>query len=73
ALFGVAAAVMLSLNSNLVSVHRYVLPLLVVYVGLTVLFARRPVARPVVFGLLFTHMLAFGFLYSMFVSGNWSA
>ncbi|MFI9817441.1 mannosyltransferase family protein [Saccharothrix variisporea] len=73
ALFGVAALVMLSLNSNLVSVHRYVLPLLVVYVGLTVLFARRPAARPVVFGLVFTHMLAFGFLYASFVSGNWSA
>lgn len=73
AVFGLAAVVMLSLNSNLVSVHRYVLPLVVVYVGLTVLFDRRRAARPVVYGLLFTHTLVFGFLYAMFISGNWSA
>jgi Gpi18-like mannosyltransferase len=71
--FGLVSIVMLTLNSNIVSVHRYVLPCIGIYLGLVLLTERRPVLRPLVYGLMFVHTLVFAFIYSMFISGSWSA
>jgi hypothetical protein len=72
AIFGLASIVMFTLNSNIISVHRYVLPCLSIYLGLALLTERRPTLRPAVYGLMFTHTLVLGFLYSAFVAGTWS-
>jgi hypothetical protein len=71
--FGLVSIVMLVLNSNIISVHRYVLPCLGIYLGLVLLTERRPGLKPLVYGLMFTHTLVFAFLYSMFIAGTWSA
>ncbi len=69
AVFGFVSIVMFTLNSNVVSVHRYVLPCLVVYIAMARLAER---AKPFVYGLILTHTVLMAFLYSLFVAGKWS-
>ncbi|HZM64468.1 MAG TPA: hypothetical protein VFB59_05015 [Candidatus Saccharimonadales bacterium] len=47
-LFGLAAMVLFTLNNNIVSVHRYVLPCLVVFVAIAHMYAKKAWARPFV-------------------------
>jgi hypothetical protein len=72
AAFGVVSIVMFTLNSNLVSVHRYVLPCLVIYIAMATAAERSARLKPVMYGLMFTHAAVLMFLYSLFLSGVWS-
>lgn len=72
ALFGIASIVMFTLNSNVVSVHRYLLPCIVIYVAMAVAAERSTRLKPVMYGLMFAHALTQAFIFSLFVSGNWS-
>lgn len=72
ALFGVASFLMFTLNGNLTSVHRYVLPCVSIYLAAEVLMSRRPTARHVVEGLLYPAVLMQGALFALFVSNQWA-
>jgi hypothetical protein len=72
ALFGIASIVMFTLNSNVVSVHRYLVPCIVIYVAMAVAAERSARLKPVMYGLMFAHALTQAFIYSLFISGNWS-
>ncbi|AHH99603.1 mannosyltransferase family protein [Kutzneria albida] len=52
AAFGFASIVMFTLNSNLISVYRYLLPCITIYIALAELVGRRPSWRYPVYGLL---------------------
>ena len=70
--FGAAALVMFTLNSNLVSVHRYVLPCLTIPVAAALLAARHPTARPVLLGAAYVGVLLQSALVVLFVSNQWA-
>ncbi|MFG1639848.1 hypothetical protein ACGFMK_06155 [Amycolatopsis sp. NPDC049252] len=72
ALFGFASIVMLTMNSNVVSVHRYLLPCLVMYVALVLFGERRPQLRGTVHVVLYANSLICGAIFLRFVSGNWA-
>ena len=72
ALFGFASIVMLTMNSNVVSVHRYLLPCLVLYVALVLFGERRPQLRGAVHVVLYSNSLICGATFLRFVSGNWA-
>lgn len=72
ALFGVASLVMFTLNSNVVSVHRYLLPCVVIFVAIAVAAERSARLRPVMYGVLFAHAITQAFIYSLFIAGNWA-
>jgi hypothetical protein len=72
ALFGIATIVMLTMNSNVVSVHRYLLPVLVLYLALVLLAERRPKLKPTVYVVLYANSLLQAGLFLSFVSGNWT-
>lgn len=72
ALFGLASFVMLTLNSNVVSVHRYLLPCLVMYLALVLLAERRPNLRGVVYATMYLNSLICGAIFLRFVAGHWS-
>ncbi|UUV29545.1 hypothetical protein NQK81_32955 [Amycolatopsis roodepoortensis] len=72
ALFGIASFVMLTLNSNVVSVHRYLLPCLVMYLALVLLAERRPNLRGVVYATMYLNSLICGAIFLRFVAGHWS-
>jgi hypothetical protein len=72
ALFGLVSIVMFTLNSNVVSVHRYILPCLVIYIVMATAAERSPRLKPVMYGLMLTHTLVMAFLYSLFIAGSWS-
>jgi hypothetical protein len=72
ALFGVATIVMLTMNSNVVSVHRYLLPVPVLYLALVLLADRRPKLRPAVYVVLYANSLLQAALFLSFISGNWT-
>jgi hypothetical protein len=72
ALFGFAAIVMLTMNSNVVSVHRYLLPCLVMYVALVLFGERRPQLRGAVHVVLYANALVCGAIYVRFITGFWA-
>jgi hypothetical protein len=72
ALFGIATIVMLTMNSNVVSVHRYLLPVLMVYLALVLLAERQPKLKPAVYVILYGNSLLQAGLFLSFVSGNWT-
>jgi hypothetical protein len=72
ALFGVATIIMLTMNSNVVSVHRYLLPVLVLYLALVLITERRPKLRPTVYVVLYANSLLQAALFVSFISGNWT-
>lgn len=71
--FGLAAVVMYTLHSQLVSVHRYLLVILVPYVALAHLARRGRPGRGVVAGVLYVGAGLQWLLYAWFVTGNWAA
>jgi hypothetical protein len=71
-LFGIASVVMFTLNSNLVSVHRYLLPCVVIYLAMVHATERFRTARPAVFGYLYLSSLVQAVLMVFFVSGVWA-
>jgi len=70
--FGLLSFWMYSAEGTLVSVHRYVLPCLVIYVALVLAAQRTPRFRPVLAGFMYLGALSQGVLYLMFVSGAWA-
>ncbi|MEV7092339.1 hypothetical protein AB0M80_05805 [Amycolatopsis sp. NPDC051045] len=72
ALFGFASIVMLTMNSNVVSVHRYLLPCLVMYVALVLFGERRPQLRGAVHVVLYANALVCGAIYIRFITGFWA-
>ncbi|WP_340683762.1 hypothetical protein LCL61_35360 [Amycolatopsis coloradensis] len=72
ALFGIASFVMLTLNSNVVSVHRYLLPCLVMYVALVHLAEWRPKLRGVVYATLYLNSLICTAIFIRFATGHWA-
>ncbi|WP_448623408.1 hypothetical protein [Geodermatophilus sp. URMC 64] len=72
AAFGVASFVMFTLNGNLTSVHRYVLPCVSLYLAAEVLAARRPAVRPVLQAVLYPAVLLQGALFALFVANHWA-
>ena len=71
-LYGIATALMITLNSNLVAVHRYLLPAVVIYVALVVLAERNRVGRPVVAAHLYLGVLIQGVLFALFTANAWA-
>ncbi|MEV4316589.1 mannosyltransferase family protein [Actinocrispum sp. NPDC049592] len=72
AIFGIAAMVMFTLNSNVVSVHRFLLPCIVIYLAMATAAERGPRLRAAMGGLMATHTLLMAFLYCLFIMGIWS-
>ncbi|MEV0676121.1 mannosyltransferase family protein [Actinosynnema sp. NPDC050436] len=70
--FGLASFVMFTLNSNVVSVHRYLLPCLVIYLAMAVAAQRRPALRPVLYGWMYATTLVQAAVYLLFVTGQWA-
>ncbi|MFD5096671.1 mannosyltransferase family protein [Amycolatopsis thailandensis] len=72
ALFGIASFVMLTINNNVVSVHRYLLPCLVMYLALVLLAERRPNLRGVAYATMYLNSLICGAIFLRFVAGHWA-
>jgi hypothetical protein len=70
--FGLASFVLFTLNSNVVSVHRYLLPCVVIYIGLVLAAQRRQAFKPVFYGVMYVGVAIQTLLFMLFVSGNWS-
>ncbi|MBL8160199.1 hypothetical protein JNJ66_07140 [Candidatus Saccharibacteria bacterium] len=68
AVFGILAMVMFSLNSNLISVNRYLLPCIVIYIAILHLSLRRGWLRPVTYGCIYVGILLQAYLYILFVN-----
>jgi hypothetical protein len=66
--FGLLAFVMFTLNSNTVSVHRYLLPCLGLYLALALLITRRPAWKPVLHGVGYLGALVQAVLFVLFTS-----
>lgn len=72
ALFGLASMVMLTINSNVVSVHRYLLPCLVMYIALVMIGERRPQLRVGVNLVLYANSLICAVMFIRFTGGAWT-
>lgn len=72
ALFGLASIVMLTINNNVVSVHRYLLPCLVLYVALVLFAQRRPKLRGVVHVVLYANATIGALIFIRFITGYWA-
>ncbi|WP_370968194.1 mannosyltransferase family protein [Amycolatopsis sp. cg9] len=72
ALFGFASIALLTVNSNVVSVHRYLLPCLVMYVALVLFGERRPRLRGAVHVVLYANALICAAIYLRFITGFWA-
>lgn len=68
--FGLVAIVMLSLNSNLRSVHRYVMVVFVLYLAAIMLVDRHPRTRSVLHGLVYAGILLQGWWYYLYVTSS---
>lgn len=67
--FGIASAIFYSLNSNFVSVHRYVLPCLVIYVAVSHFVFSRKHQPILLYTLVYAGIILQSYLLIMFVSG----
>ena len=72
ALFGFASMVMLTINSNVISVHRYLLPCLVMYIALVMVGERQPRLRIGVNLVLYVNSLICAVLFARFAAGGWT-
>jgi hypothetical protein len=63
---------MVTINSNLVGVHRYLLPALTVYVALTVLAQRSRVGRPIAAAHLWVGVFVQAVLFALFTANAWA-
>ncbi len=70
--FGFASMVLLTINGNVISVHRYLLPCLVMYVALILVGERRPKLRYGVNLLLYVNSLICAVLAICFAGGAWT-
>jgi hypothetical protein len=68
-IFSVAAIIMFSLNSNLVSVHRYLLPCLVIYIAIVHFCTFKQWLRPLFYISLYIGVMLQTYLYILFNSG----
>lgn len=66
--FGVLATIMFSLNNNLVSVHRYALPCLVIYIAAVHFLLRKPAFTPVAYFIMYIGALLQTYLMILFIS-----
>jgi hypothetical protein len=71
-LYGIATIIMVTINSNLVGVHRYLLPALTVYVALTVLAQRSRVGRPIAAAHLWVGVFVQAVLFALFTANAWA-
>lgn len=72
AAFGLASFVMFTLNSNVVSVHRYLLPCVVIYVAMVVAAQRKPALKPALYGWMYASSLVQTGVFLLFVAGIWA-
>ncbi|WP_026425269.1 hypothetical protein [Actinokineospora inagensis] len=72
ALFGLASFVMFTFNSNVVSVHRYLLPCVVIYVAMVLASQRHRPLRPALQIWMYATTLVQAAIYLLFVAGNWA-
>jgi len=72
AAFGIASIVMLTVNSNVISVHRYLLPCLVMYIALVLIGERRPKLRVGVQLVLYANSLICAVMFLRFTAGAWT-
>lgn len=70
--FGVASFVMFTLNSNTISVHRYLLPCLVLYVAGVVFLGRRPWRRWLLPPVLYASVMLQAVLFAVFTANQWA-
>jgi hypothetical protein len=70
--FGLLSFVMFTLNSNTVSVHRYLLPCLGIYLALLLAVQRNPRFQPVLWGVLYLGSLLQAVLFTMFIQATWA-
>ncbi|GAA4919424.1 hypothetical protein EV188_103248 [Actinomycetospora succinea] len=71
-LYGIATMLMITLNGNLVAVHRYVLPALGIYVALALLAERGGVQRAIALAHLYLGVLVGSVLFAMFTANLWA-
>jgi hypothetical protein len=69
ALFGIAATIMFSLNSNLISVHRYLLPCVVIYIAVVHFATSRSWLRFIFYASLYIGVMFQAYLYILFLNG----
>lgn len=67
-LFGFAAIVLFTLNNNVVSVHRYILPCLVVYVAIAHFYAKKTWVKPFVWAFIAVCVLQQAILFLLFTA-----
>jgi hypothetical protein len=72
ALYGLTTGIMITANGNLVAVHRYLLPALVVYVAIAVLAERTRVGRPLAAAYLYGGVLLQAILFALFTANAWA-
>ncbi|GLW93197.1 hypothetical protein [Actinokineospora globicatena] len=72
ALFGLASFAMFTFNSNVVSVHRYLLPCVVIYIALVLAAQRHRVLRPALHIYLYATTVVQAMIYLLFVAGYWA-
>jgi Gpi18-like mannosyltransferase len=66
-IFGLVSLIFFTLNSNIVSVHRYILPCIVIYIALVSALFKFPALRYVFIPLLYGSILLQCLLYIMFI------
>lgn len=66
---GLMSVIMFSLNNNLVSVHRYILPCFGIYVALAIIYESKSRARPLIIALVaFMALLQIPLLYGLYTA-----
>lgn len=68
AIFGLVSLFFFSINSNFVSVHRYLLPILIIYIAAIHFFTRKPWRIPLFYALVYTSIIVQTYLYILYVS-----
>jgi len=68
-IFGIVSVVFFSLNSDFVSIHRYILPTLVVYIATAHLASRRKWLHYLFYGAVYAGILIQAYLYILYVNG----
>lgn len=69
---GIASAILFTLNNNTVSVHRYVLPCLVIYAVAVAIISKYSKMRAVLYGAIYVGVLTQAYLIFLFVSGRFA-
>lgn len=67
-IFGFASIIFFTLNSNIVSVHRYLLPILVIYIVPVVLIEKKPRLKPMILVAVYCGILLQAYLMMLFTN-----